>query len=295
MMKKNKAIPSPKSKGKAPAASPLPNVLNYTQYRQFLRDYLDLAKETDPKFSLRAFAKKADFSGHGFLRFVLEGKRNLSQRTLLKLVLALELPKDKARYFENLVFFNQAKTLAEKNHYYGELLKSRKATAIRKLNASQFEIFKQWHPIAILELLGIKGFRPHPEWIASQLEPKVEPKEVQDSLKLLMQAGLIQKTANGYQAKDEAITTDDEVLNLLVHNYHVQMMALAAKSMENVEPDQRDISSVCLKIREADFPKLKQQIQWMRKEFRNYAVEDGSGERVVQVNIQLFPLSRGKA
>lgn len=273
----------------------MPDILNYSQYRQYLRDYVQASKESDPDFSLRTFAKQAGFSGHGHLRFILEAKRNLTKRSLLKLTLALKLSKERARYFESLVFFNQAKTLEERNHYYQEILKTRKSHHFRKLEESQFEIFRQWHHAAIREMIGLRDFRPHPEWIASHLTPKLEAKEVAESLKLMTQAGLIAKTANGYQIRDEAITTDDEVMSLFVHNYHVQMLALAAKSLETFPPEQRDISSVCFKIREEDFPRLKRQIQLMRKEFRNFAVEDGTGERVVQVNIQLFPLSGGDA
>jgi uncharacterized protein (TIGR02147 family) len=273
----------------------MPDVLQYSQYRQFLKDWLEERKQKDERFSLRAFAKEAGFSGHGHLRFILEGERNLTKRSLLKLVLALELPKEKARYLENLVFFNQAKTNPEKNHYFQELLKAKKSTAFRHLEAAHFEIFKQWHHTAIRELIGTAGFRPHPTWIAQQLIPKIDVKEVEASLRLLLQAGLIAKTANGYKAVDEAITTNDEVRHLMVDNYHRQMIRMAENSMDDVAPEQRDISSVCFKIREADFSKLKQQIQWMRKEFRHFAVEDGTGERVVQINIQLFPLNRGEA
>lgn len=269
-----------------------PDVLHYSQYRQFLSDWLQERKESEPGFSLRAFAKAAGFSGHGHLRFILAGERNLSKRSLLKLTLALELNKEKARYLENLVFFNQAKTHEEKNHYYQELLKTRKTRSMRKLEAAQFEIFSQWHHSAIRELIGLKGFRPHADWIGQQLLPRIDSKAVNDSLKLLKTAGLIAKTANGYQVTDEAITTDDEVRHLLVSNYHRQMLRLAEHALEKVPAAERDISSVSFKIRASDFGKLKQQIQWMRKEFRQFAVEDGTGERVVQINIQLFPLSQ---
>jgi uncharacterized protein (TIGR02147 family) len=271
-----------------------PDILHYTQYRQYLKDWIQEAKTEDDQFSLRTFARTAGFSGHGHLRFILEGERNLTKRSLLKLILALDMPKGRARYFENLVFFNQAKTHQEKNHYYQELVKDRKATAFRTLETAQFEIFSQWHHSAIRELIGTAKFRPHPEWIALQLQPKIETKEAEASLKLLLAAGLIAKTANGYKTVDEAITTDDEVRHLMVENYHRQMLKMAEVSMEGVAPEQRDISSVSFKIRETDFPKLKQQIQLMRKEFRHFAVEDGSGDRVVQINIQLFPLTQAQ-
>ncbi len=271
-----------------------PDIINYTNYRLYLADVHAARKQTDSRFSVRAFAKEAGFSSHTLMRYVLDGKRNLSKKTLLKLSMALKLTRDRAEYFENLVFFNQSKTLDEKNTYYQRLLKSEKPNGLKKLEENQFRIFSTWYHSAIREMLSLSTFRNSPEWIAGQLQPKIEPKEAQGSLKLLLEAGLIKKTANGYLAVDDAITTDDEVLPLFVRNYHLQMIEMAKKSIDSVEPERRDISAVSFAIREEDFPKLKKQIQLMRKELRHFAVEDGHGERVVQVNIQLFPLNKGK-
>jgi uncharacterized protein (TIGR02147 family) len=84
------------------------------------------------------------------------------------------------------------------------------------------------------------------------------------------------------------------VKSFLVKKYHAQMLQMAAWAMDAISGKERDISSVCFAIKESDLPHLKRQIQLMRKELRNFAAPDGEGERIVQVNIQLFPLSRGK-
>src|ERR1700722_16349583 len=63
----------------------LPDILNYTNYRQFLLDYYHAQKQATPHFLLRPFAKKAAFPSHGLLKYLMEGQRNLSQKTLIKL------------------------------------------------------------------------------------------------------------------------------------------------------------------------------------------------------------------
>lgn len=272
-----------------------PEVLNYTNYRQYLLDWHNARKEADPAFSLRQFAREARFSSHTLLKYIMDGKRNLTKRSLVKLSMALGLSPDKADYFENLVFFNQATSMDEKDFYYRKLLGADKNRGVRKLEKSQFEIFRSAAPIAIREMLGMGGFRNSPEWIASQMVPAIEAREARESLQMLLEAGLIKKTPGGYKAADEAISTDDEVMSVLVRNYHVRMLEQARLALDTLDPDQRDISSVCFKIREADFPRLKKQIQLIRKELRNFAVEGKEGERVVQVSIQLFPLTKGAA
>lgn len=271
-----------------------PDLLHYTDYRLYLADYHRWRKRADERFSLRRFAKEIGFSNHTLLRYVLEGQRNLSKRTLTKIALALGMQGPRAEFFENLVFFNQAGTLQEKDHFYRKLLASDKSRGLKKMEARQFEVLKTWYHIAIRELLNLGSFRPSPEWIAKALLPPIEPREAKESLKTLLESGLVRRTANGYRAAHDAITTDDETMAVFVRNYHLEMLELAKRSIDAVPPEERDISSVCMTIREADFPKLKKQIQLMRKELRVFAAEGKQAERLVQVNIQLFPLSQGQ-
>jgi uncharacterized protein (TIGR02147 family) len=291
---------SPKSEGKItvkkaePNPAALPDLLTYTNYRQYLKDYYLAQKQANPGFSIRYFAKKVSFPSHGLLNYLIEGKRNLSKKTLIKLVSGLGLSKEQGNYFENLVFFNQARTLDEKNFYYEKLLQGPGKSKFRKIENSQLQIFRHWYTIAIREMLNLGGFRNSPAWISERLLPPVEPYEVEDSIKLLLNTGLIKKTANGFKASDPDITTDDEVKSFLVKNYHAQMMKMAAWAQEEVPGSDRDISSVCFSIKESELPKLKKQLQLIRKELRNFAAEDGTGDRIVQVNMQLFPLTKGK-
>lgn len=273
--------------GGRPAA---PDVLNYTNYRQFLLDHFEHRKQQDPKFSLRAFAELANFPSHGHLKYILDGRRNLSKKTLLKLSKAAALSGPQEDYFEKLVFFNQAETLEEKNHYYEKLLAYGK---FKTLDAGQLELFDQWYHTVIRELVALKDFRNSGEWIGNQLHPKVAAKEAEASLRMLVDKGLLAKTANGYRQTDKSISTDDEIRSLLVKRFHTHMISLAQQALDHLPAVRRDISSVTFPIRKADFPKLKKHIQFMRKELRSFAADGQTGEGIVQVNIQLFPLTTG--
>ncbi len=275
-------------------AGPLPDIYNYTNYRQFLIDYYHTQKEINPKFSLRYLALRAKFPSHGLLKYLMEGKRNLSKKTLVKLAGGLGFSRDQTQYFENLVFFNQAKGLDEKNFYYEKLLRFPGKSTFRALETSQLQIFRRWYNIVIREMLHLKDFRNNPAWIADRILAPVESYEVEESLTSLLASGIIKKTANGYKPSDPDITTEDEVKSFLVKSYHAQMLKLAAWAQDEVPAKERDISSVCFAIKESELPNLKKQLQLIRKELRNFAAKDGEGERIVQVNMQLFPLTSAK-
>lgn len=284
-----------KNDTESPSGAPekAPDLYQFTNYRTYLQDYYQFQKSVNPKFSLRFFAKKAKFPSHGLLNYLMEGKRNLSKKTLDKLAVALGLNREQSAYFENLVFFNQARSIDEKTFYYEKLLRAPAKSGFRKLESTQLQIFRRWYNIAIREMLTLKDFRNSPAWISDRLLPRVEQYEAQESLEMLLTQGLIKKTANGYKPVDPDITTDDEVRSFMVKSYQLQMIKMAAWAQEEVPAKDRDISSVCMAVKESELPNVKKHLQLMRKELRNFRAGDGEGERIIQVNIQLFPLSKG--
>jgi uncharacterized protein (TIGR02147 family) len=268
-----------------------PDLLQYSNYRTYLADYYEFKKAESSVFSHRFFAKKAGISSPNYLKLVMDGKRNLTKKSLVKFAAALGLKGTRAEFFENLVFFNQASTLAERNGYYGNILRTRAKSGLKKLEDAQFQLFSDWRHIAVREMAATKGFRPDARWVAKRLGNAVTEKEAEESLKLLAVLGLLKKTANGYMQNDVNITTADEVKSLLVKNYHRQMIGMAARALDSLPAAQRDISSITIPIHPKDFAKVKEQIRLMRKELLNLSAEPGTGEDVVQVNIQLFPLT----
>jgi uncharacterized protein (TIGR02147 family) len=273
----------------------LPDIFLYSDYRQYLKDFYQARKQQDPKFSLRVFAAQAQFPSHGLLKYLMEGKRNLSKKTLLRLTPALGFNNEKAQYFENLVFFNQAASLDEKAFFYERLVLGPGASKFKRLESSQLQLFRKWHSVVLREMLTLKNFRNQPQWIASQMLPKVDASEIEESMSMLLSTGLVRKVPNGLKPADPDVTTHDEVKSFLVKSYHAQMIKLAAWAQDAIPGSDRDISSVCFAIKSSDIPALKKQLQLIRKELRNFAAPSGEGERIVQVNIQLFPLTQASS
>ena len=71
------------------------------------------------------------------------------------------------------------------------------------------------------------------------------------------------------------------------------MLKLASTALSELSGDQRDFSAVTFAIMRKDFPSLKKHLQLMRKELLDFSASNGEADDIVQVNIQLFPLTRG--
>jgi uncharacterized protein (TIGR02147 family) len=69
------------------------------------------------------------------------------------------------------------------------------------------------------------------------------------------------------------------------------MLKLSTQSIERFEAKQRDISALILSICRENFLELKSRIISFRKELMELASGEENPDRVVQINIQLFPLT----
>ena len=95
-----------------------PDVLKYTDYREYLADTLKMARRKDPDFKLQGFAEYLGFSDRGCIYQILWGKRNITPDVGLRLTKLFKLKKRNVLYFEYLVMWKQAKSELVQNEYF---------------------------------------------------------------------------------------------------------------------------------------------------------------------------------
>src|SRR5215813_10276244 len=94
------------------------SVYDFLDYRAYLRAYYEAAKRTRPSFTFRLFSKLAGLRSPNFLKLVIEGQRNLGADSIPRFIEALGLQGPDAEFFADLVAFNQAGSLADKNRAF---------------------------------------------------------------------------------------------------------------------------------------------------------------------------------
>jgi uncharacterized protein (TIGR02147 family) len=270
-----------------------PSLFTYTDYRKYLCDYYAAAKKERAHFSFRFFAKMAGFTSPNYLKLVMEGKRSLSSDGIEKFLKALKLKGTEARFFRLLVLANQASTPEERDFYTRQVLKTRVVRELKPLSEAQYDYYTKWYHLPLRELVLRSDFRHDPKWIADQFTPSLTEAQVRDGLQLLETLGLIEKNAEGAFCQTQAaLTTGDEVVNQAVSNYHRQMIALGAEAIERFPADKRDISSLTVGVSKMMAEKIKVMIQDFRKELIAVMSEDKNVEKIMQINFQVFPLTK---
>ena len=273
-----------------------PDIFAYLDYRKFLGDAFAELKAKHPRTSYRSFAKEAGYTSPNFLQLVIEGKRNLAPALFPGTIRALGCNKQQAEFFTNLVGFGQAKGFEEKNFHYQKILRSRNYVAAKPVEKSQFQYFDQWYHPVVRELLTHKGFTGDLHWIADRVYPRITLAQVEKSVELLQSLGLVKRERGDGRLvhTDSIVATPAEVGHLAVANYHRAVLQLASEAIEEFPQAERDLRSVTLGIPKSAYPALKSKLEDIWRDLLAMAETKAEVEEVLQINLQMFPLTRPK-
>jgi len=265
---------------------------DYLDYREYLKAKYEFLKRSDRKYSQRYFAQKLDVKSTGFFAEVLSGKRNLTQKNVLSLVVVLKLESEEAGYFENLVNFNQSRSIQEKDHWLIKMMECTKVNT-KIVNRDVYEYFSKWYYAAIREVLFYYKDPVKPGEIANMLRPQISREEAQMALSLLEKLVLVEKLQDGsYRQKDTVLSTGNMVHSVEIAKYQSQTIDLAKEALDTVSIAERDISTLTMSISSEAYKKIVEILTKAKKDIIKVAQHDSGEDRVYQMNMQLFPLTK---
>ncbi len=289
----------PESPGATPPAAepkwkgPAPQILQYLDYRDFLRDHYAHRKTVDPEFSQRAFARDAGLpaSCSSLLPAVIKGRRQLSQNLRVKFGKAMRLADREFRYFDLLVQFNQARGMTEKNFFFSQLAKFRSSRA-RIVGESQYRFFSKWYYSAVWNYFGIDQKTRHPGVIAANILPPIAVSQAEEAIALLLELGLIKKTASGYAVAERHIYTEKDVQAIAARQHIQELMSMAAQVFPALPAEQRQYNALMFSVSKDGFEAIRDRVCSFQEELREIIDRDRDEDRVYTLTLQLFPNSK---
>jgi uncharacterized protein (TIGR02147 family) len=272
-----------------------PSPYGYSDYRIFLRDLFSFYKKRNRRFTYRVFARQANISSSGFLKEVIDGKKNISTDTALRFAEGFKLGKRETEYFVNLAMFTQARSEKEKNGYFTKMTKIQAVTPRGKtIDAHQYEYYSDWYNSAIRELAGTAEFKNDPEWIATRLTPSITPSEAKKAIDRLLKLGLLRKNETGKIIQDSPVLSiNPDVTTLSIRNFNKSMIEMGMEAIERFPQESREISGATFHISHARFSEMKTLMREFKERLMSIASSDNEpADSVYQFNMQFFPLSR---
>ncbi|MGE9745575.1 DUF4423 domain-containing protein [Bdellovibrio bacteriovorus] len=292
------------SKGKEISMGSLvpPVLSDYMNYRQFLADFY-LFKRKASKGSLRAytyavFSAAANIKSPNYLKMIIEGKRNLSDDMIGKFGKALGFMKDQTEEFRLLVQFTQAMDPAERNMYLKRLSEHRVAGKLKsgEIDRKTWEKVPNWVAWIIYAMIDQDGVSFDTATLKKLLRGKASEDEIDNALTTLITSGDLRRDeVTGELKKARSLTeSPEEIPVALVRKLQSQLMYLGLESLYQDQPTEREFGTLTLSLTKSEFEEIKFKLRQMRKALHkdnSIARMKDKGERVYQLNIQLFPVT----
>lgn len=273
----------------------LPNVFRYLDARRYLGDYYAHKKAGSRGFSYRAFSRRVGLGSPNYLKLVIDGDRNLTPEMARRFGTGCGLEGNGVTYFIDLVAFTQARTTDDKAACYERLVRFSEHRQIHHIDVAYGQYHSHWYVPAIRELAFREDFRADPAWIGGMLLPPISAEQAEHAFDLLVDLGLLAADDQGGWAPAEAlVSTGAEVKGLHYMQYHRTMIGRGLAALDDLVAAERDISSVTLTLGEDALPQLKERLRSFRRELLQMSADHPDPKRVVQINLQVFPLSKGE-
>ncbi len=298
-------IPAP-TKPTVAAAKPLaPTLAPYTDFRQFLKDvysYRRLTESTGVRaYSYSAFSAAADIKSPNYLKLIIEGRRNLSDDMIAKFGRALRLQKSEVEEFRALVHYGQATEPIERNQYLKELadIRARRAFATGEMSQQAWEKIPSWMGWVLYAMADQQGVQFDPDELYRVMRAKTSPEDVRNEMKRLMLNGDLKQTVsqNGETAivkGRDIIDSPQELPVEMIRKLQAELIYLGIESLFRDSPKEREFGAMTIAMTPSEFEQVRFELRQTRKRIQKdlkMKREAGKGERVYQMNIQLFPVT----
>ena len=266
------------------------DIVEYTDYRKYIQDYYDERKRSSA-FSWQEFARKAGFSSAVFLKYVCEGKKNLSVGAAGSVANAMGLAGFEQTYFVLMVSYAHAKSDAAKRAAFEERCALAQAHKVRVLGSEEFDYYKSWKNSVIRELAPhMPGAKPLE--MARVCKQKISAAEVSDTLDFLVKAKLLKKDKSGnFVQTDKAITMGSiDIMPVVARDLQRQMGEFAIQSLD-LPFSERMMSGLTLGLTKRAYERIRKELDDCCRRVVAIATEEDETERVYRLNLQLFPMS----
>ncbi len=268
----------------------MPEVLEYLEYREFLRDWFVETKKDNPFTSYRYLGQKTGVDPAWLVR-VFQKEGHLNESTLPVFIRLCGLDDRRAEYFKTLYRFNKTKAKQALSELYYRLMELR-SLETRVLSTPELSYFGSWACAALRALIGITKDTSDINKLAANLNPAISQDEARNALGVMKQLGLVVPDGNGgWNITDQIISTGGEVKSTAVRDFHRRTMELAQESLDRHKPEERDISSVVFTADESDLPEIRHRIEEFRRGLLQFARKSERADRVYALNLSMFPLS----
>lgn len=269
-----------------------PCILSYNNFRLYLSAYYDYRHKVDRSFTKSYICKQLGLPNtRSYFGDVIKGKY-LSAIKVPLFITLLELDRHEAQFFRTLVNFNQADDPEERELFFDQLI-SLNRTPKSIISSKIYRYYREWYNPVIRTLLHVIDFKSNYALLAKTVYPPIKIKQAQESVRLLLSLGLVQRTSDGFlKPTDKVLSTEPFVKDELVTQYQLECLNQTRKVILCKNRQPRRIITKMMGISREAYIKIEKKIEKFSSEITSLVHKDENpADRVYQMTLQLIPNS----
>ena len=250
-------------------------------------------------YTYKTFSAAADIRSPNYLKLVIDGDRNLSPKTIKKFAKAIQLNKEDTQEFELLCLYGQALDPLERNRQLKNLNEFRMKRKVKsgEVNSEALGKAPSWAAWVLYALADHQDGDFDMANLKKLMRGRIKENDIERALEMLLENGsLVKNQETGEVSKGLAMPPSlDEVPPEVIRNLQAELIYLGMESLLNDKATEREFGSLSVCLTEDEFEKLKFELRHLRKRiYKDNLInrENSKGEKVYQLNIQLFPITK---
>lgn len=272
-------------------------LLRFQDYREFLKHLYHHLKAQLKPYSYLHFAADLGLGHNNVLRLIINRQRRLTLKTAQKIAANLAFDRHQKKYWLALITFTNSNQAEARDRSFQIMLNQRQKASLNPLDESRLAYFSDWYHPVIRELAQRPDFRCDPNWIKEQLLSPPRLDDIKKSLELLTKLGLIYYSHQDdrWINSTESLDTGPDARGMAYVSYHLATLAQAQQAIANVKKHRRSLWAATLCLSPESYQKIRARTQeWIAEASAHEREHRTNDDQVVQLNIQLFPYTKGK-
>ncbi|MDA8791609.1 TIGR02147 family protein [Bacteriovoracaceae bacterium] len=255
-----------------------PNIIDYLDYKAYLKDKFFYLSSVNKKKSIRWFAKKAGINSPQLISMVINGKRKLSKEMASSISYAIELTDDEEEYLLLLIDLQDSRIGDHREEILQRIRSQFHGGLFQNLNRDDLEYLAKWYYPVVRESIGL----PQENKIGDYLGLTYD--EVKEAYDFLLKIGLAKKVGNKIEKGDQSVWFKDGISPLALMKYHFEMISRSLDELK-VKKEEQHFETLTVSIPKKNIPDLKKKIHRFMCEIDTWLEETTAQDQIIQLNV----------
>lgn len=262
-------------------------------YRDFLKEFYNRRKTEMPFYSYRMMGDRLGLDS-SYLYRILQKKQHLPSHALPIAREILALSGRQAEYFDLLYSIAVTKDKTKREELITKAL-SLQDVQRHSLKQAELKLIENWWIPTVRAYLELNGGKVNLKQIANDIYPPITEVQAKEAIDILIEVGLVKKLASGKLAlTDSHLTVSGEEKAKAIRQFQREVLRLASESLENVPVEERNVSTLTLSVDQSCFEDLSDMLREFRRLVQKRVDESKSPDRVMQLSMAFYPVTRKK-